>query len=1236
MEDIDDDFGDLYADVEVKASAAIRGLPNFSRFNIEQGGIDLKGSDLGSKKVDSIGDELIQSGRDDEAKKILSVDANGEEVIEDVGSDSEDDLNIVLNDDDNGSAFPIARGVNLKSGGFDDEEESGDLSVVAEGKGSGKNRKLVDQSQLADGMEQSSNGLGGGEKGNGSKGAFHSQYLQYKYIRPPKVAFPNNAKANGSMGLASYSSSLVRGDWEDNGSNQCAGSISVGAQPGYNFLLPWYRTILDVNIDMLEWKPWRHPGTDTTDFFNFGFNEESWKHYCNCLEQFRQQTSTLGRNPVNEPSKPYEKACEVGSEHGMGAQEAVAEKNAQTGQGRTISQSSKIPYREMKQLEMPRGRAIQVKDSITERQPSFNARRPLDLDSDVVIQITVQDSMEDCSDSGKDELGHVDSSVHEASENEDLVVDDDREIHCFGGASGDKLHRESLAENVKPLDTAVPKRCSQSTTASNPVSMDSDDHGSGHISDVDRHHHKKLTVCTSERDPEAVETSNTTREGVGREMCKSAIMEIESSLAERSHHCLNSFSSGSHCEAPSDGAYIDPEKISNDLGRPSPNSVTELRESVTSDHYHSKDSKRHGVKTKLGDCKYFSRSPSPIPEDMKHYKRRLHSVSKLKSHPDDNDDASSMSKTEGLFNVGHSAVGHNRWKERLHGFDCYDGEHFSYYRESELPFNYRGERFSDSQVRTACTKSPHMKGHRTSGDETDLHLNTQWYEEEYFLQQRIARVGGAMDGDWYDYRRGHTTDESPFTCKESRRLASKHSSYLETGRATGWSRKGGELQFRKKRENDEFLVERKYTDDFVQGNSGRSVLHNDMERYSLDKYERHLPCTRGEFKSSGRIERKRDCLSIDLDNLWPRGDKYWRCTDHRSLSSRSYKEPHTANAGRWHDTTSPRNEVCDLRKTRRHGRYRRQIWTERCRGSYSDAFDTEESVNYPDDQVHFERRHHWHSDILHWTQNGNVSRHRDDEFHTGEASFSFERNSRHKKFDAKPGSDHVGKFIDERRAERHRYKILREGNSGICIDKSSFITHRGNYEKTLLSCEDSVDFHLVVGEGKSSGNGRHENMAWNIDKEQITSKNFNESHVEKTDREVESGQNDEEWHDKFPVTPRNEALDIEEGQIITEELNENLVGKKFTSENVARISDAKERILDNENAPDGNKVVGEYENHRILEMLAKMEKRRERFKEPITLKNEKDNIPKPLLDPVAETAEPKQQRPARKRRWGGS
>jgi len=37
--------------------------------------------------------------------------------------------------------------------------------------------------------------------------------------------------------------------------------------------------IYDVDPSSLANRPWRKPGADLTDWFNYGFNEESWKLY---------------------------------------------------------------------------------------------------------------------------------------------------------------------------------------------------------------------------------------------------------------------------------------------------------------------------------------------------------------------------------------------------------------------------------------------------------------------------------------------------------------------------------------------------------------------------------------------------------------------------------------------------------------------------------------------------------------------------------------------------------------------------------------------------------------------------------------------------------------------------------------------------------------------------------------------------------------------------------------------
>ena len=94
MEDMDDDFGYLYADVEAQASSVINGGRDFTRFYTED-----DDSDTDSNKTNA---------------NPISENANG-------SSDSEDDLNIVLNDEDcEGKSFPVVEQLDAKNG--DDED----------------------------------------------------------------------------------------------------------------------------------------------------------------------------------------------------------------------------------------------------------------------------------------------------------------------------------------------------------------------------------------------------------------------------------------------------------------------------------------------------------------------------------------------------------------------------------------------------------------------------------------------------------------------------------------------------------------------------------------------------------------------------------------------------------------------------------------------------------------------------------------------------------------------------------------------------------------------------------------------------------------------------------------------------------------------------------------------------------------------------------------------------------
>jgi hypothetical protein len=39
------------------------------------------------------------------------------------------------------------------------------------------------------------------------------------------------------------------------------------------------KELYEVDIDKLEDRPWMMPGADKTDYFNYGFDEQTWRYY---------------------------------------------------------------------------------------------------------------------------------------------------------------------------------------------------------------------------------------------------------------------------------------------------------------------------------------------------------------------------------------------------------------------------------------------------------------------------------------------------------------------------------------------------------------------------------------------------------------------------------------------------------------------------------------------------------------------------------------------------------------------------------------------------------------------------------------------------------------------------------------------------------------------------------------------------------------------------------------------
>lgn len=59
------------------------------------------------------------------------------------------------------------------------------------------------------------------------------------------------------------------------------------------------QSAVEYNIEAIEDKPWRKPGADITDYFNYGFSEETWRAYCERQKKMRHESGVglSGLNP---------------------------------------------------------------------------------------------------------------------------------------------------------------------------------------------------------------------------------------------------------------------------------------------------------------------------------------------------------------------------------------------------------------------------------------------------------------------------------------------------------------------------------------------------------------------------------------------------------------------------------------------------------------------------------------------------------------------------------------------------------------------------------------------------------------------------------------------------------------------------------------------------------------------------------------------------------------------------
>ncbi|XP_065489855.1 pre-mRNA 3'-end-processing factor FIP1 isoform X2 [Caloenas nicobarica] len=69
--------------------------------------------------------------------------------------------------------------------------------------------------------------------------------------------------------------------------------------------------LLEVDLDSFEDKPWRKPGADLSDYFNYGFNEDTWKAYCEKQKRIRMGLEVLPVTSTTNKITAEDNAMEV-------------------------------------------------------------------------------------------------------------------------------------------------------------------------------------------------------------------------------------------------------------------------------------------------------------------------------------------------------------------------------------------------------------------------------------------------------------------------------------------------------------------------------------------------------------------------------------------------------------------------------------------------------------------------------------------------------------------------------------------------------------------------------------------------------------------------------------------------------------------------------------------------------------------------------------------------------------
>ncbi|XP_049936132.1 uncharacterized protein LOC116262695 [Nymphaea colorata] len=1172
-------------------------------------------------------------------------------------SDSEDDLHIVLNEDDGCFSQPTSMFRSSRPSGVasDDDDEDDDLVIVMGEETPDKDQKWADEAPSPPGVNDGGTERHRSTKNGGSCGSSrqyqNSQYSQYKYVRQRATGIVNRHRApqvqvrHGDTKIASCKSGSVVPSVSEN-----AGTLSFDPS-GREFFLPRNKTIFDVGIDLLDKKPWRCPGVDITDFFNFGMDEESWKNYCMSLAQYREQATMRMRIPVYE------------SVPGSGGSEAFR------GEFNTLNKEERIcsvmvaTQRNARWTEIRKGRAIQVEDGAGERLPSVDVRRPRVRDSDVVIQVMLQEEVKASEDTHKENVRYSDGSVQNKNPGKEAHVMESELLDSHN--DGDLNPASSIPEchkDTRPRSMPSVPACGRSSTFSSKrsgisllerYSGDDSAHSDDHSDEQSKCH---PSGNNRKRDAPKGTMGNDERKGDISSKSEHSPSQNESAFSDQT----SDGSRHGHVEGHSrseNGSFIDAEKIS----------------SSGEQHYISPPDQLDGRPNSSQDrhCIEFKNRRSKVESVRSRGRLKFHQEDKMKC--DGRSMRRSMARSKLPMGDGVSfSHGKSKHDMAIHS-EIMEGKvdlHIPLSREAWFIMKKQKNILSTEENESGCRRRKQCCHQRLHVWRKCYGGNKKKHQEAWLVERgtQISHGRGLFPDEECDRSDlEHLSRDN----KKQRYKYLKYESEIRTSTDL-------HNMISRKSHNQEVMREMSkgcmpYSDRGIEikgvkeryGHDMRSDMHKLLRDWELDEVTWMHPCKRDLYLSDPKQyntvrskiisehpsaedtqhvreqkERIRDCyLQADSRDLRYKKHQYEGLFIHRMKEHyHSSKLDNLAAANDWDDNREDSGFSCG------------SFFSENGRKGWlsEDIYNTNDEASSG----------YWHQD------NG-----RDlcSYYSHEDATFEHKDVKRH-------GLDrgNVLGFGGPLLSDKGR---LWESDVDLQIHSFSDVGGEGkNYGTTPLSCRESVKSQRNVWEEKFSRRySRMGSLRQDSTDKQRAFRKFDELYADNevsfsnSRAEVKGFCSDNSEIGKRPLHNTNNSYCRRKSMCLDKHLVKHHRGAEVSmpkedpavEEYSKKEAKAVEKIqevrkvdasahVDQNNSgdkvlsklTDDNQSAPEEDNKRILEMLAKMEKRRERFKESVSLKKESNGNLHHVLDVVTENQESEtreaKQRPMRKRRWCGS